>query len=422
MLHSFKYKENFYLLDVESGSVYACDSNTHALVQGQQLDETTAQEIQRELNQIETKTSAQLPEYKDVAVKALCLHAAHDCNLACDYCFGDKGEFHGKRELMSFEVAKQAIDYLLKNSERHNLEVDFFGGEPLMNFDVVKKTVAYAREQEKVYNKKIAFTLTTNAYHITDEMIDFIHKEIKNIVISIDGRQEVHDALRKTVGGKGSYDKVVANAKRIVQNRGDKEYYIRGTFSANNLDFTQDVSHIASLGFDSISIEPVVTQLEMGILEEHIPVIIEEYEKLSDWLDEHPNVNFFHFNIDLDSGPCVIKRIRGCGAGNEYMAVTPDGKLYPCHQFAGKPEFLLGDVFSGVQNTDIPKEFCSVNIVKKQECAQCFAKYYCSGGCAANGYTTAKDIHKNHTIGCALMKRRVEISIAKSLKEYYNKL
>lgn len=416
MIHAFKYSNKYFLSDVESGSIFLIDSDTYNIVSGncEGIESETAEEIKKELSEIETPESQkEIPDFSTAKIKALCLHAAHDCNLACAYCFGEKGAY-GKREIMSLKTAKAAIDYLLINSVRKNLEVDFFGGEPLINFEVVKQTVKYAREQEKKYGKNIRFTLTTNCYHITDEMIDFINSEIKNIVLSIDGRQEVHDKLRPTAGGGKSFEKVLKNAKRIVEKRGDQEYYIRGTFTNHNLDFKNDVKFLAEQGFKHISLEPVVTGLPMKITDEHLPAIFDEYDKLADFLEENSEINFFHFNIDLESGPCLIKRIRGCGAGNEYLAVAPDGKIYPCHQFAGREQFVLGNVFDGIINSKIPQEFFSANIFNKQECFECFAKYYCSGGCCANSFNTCGDILTNDQISCKLMRRRVEIALAKA--------
>ena len=352
-------------------------------------------------------------------VKALCLHISHDCNLSCRYCFAQEGEYHqNKRELMSFEVGRAALDFLVENSgSRHNLEVDFFGGEPLMNFEVVRQLVEYGRSIEGKYDKKFRFTLTTNGVLLNDEILEYANKEMGNLVLSIDGRKEVHDKMRPFRGGQGSYDAVVDKFKKAADSRDQMNYYVRGTFTRNNLDFSEDVKHLADLGFEQISIEPVVADPaeDYAIREEDIPVILEQYDILAkELLNRRKNgrgVNFFHFMIDLEGGPCVYKRLAGCGAGTEYLAVTPTGDLYPCHQFVGKDDFKLGDVFSGIDNTDVRDEFKLCNVYAKEKCRDCFAKFYCSGGCAANSYNFSGDINGAYDIGCELQRKRVEAAI-----------
>lgn len=356
---------------------------------------------------------------RKTVVKALCLHIAHDCNLACQYCFADEGEYHGqKRELMSLEVGKKALDFLIENSgNRVNLEVDFFGGEPLMNFDVVKELVAYGRMREKEANKNFRFTLTTNGVLLNDEVMEFCNKEISNVVLSLDGRKEINDMMRPTRNGHGSYDVIVPKFQRFVESRGDKSYYVRGTFTRHNLDFTEDFKHMAELGFKEISIEPVVSpdECEYAIRQEDLPVIFEEYDKLAqDIIRRHKEgkpVTFFHYMLDLNGGPCVYKRLSGCGSGTEYLAVTPTGQLYPCHQFVGQEEFLLGDVYNGINRTDIVDEFKLCNVYAKDKCKDCFARFYCSGGCAANSYQFHGSITDAYDIGCELQRKRIECAI-----------
>ena len=356
---------------------------------------------------------------RKTVVKALCLHIAHDCNLACRYCFAKEGEYNqSKRELMSYEVGKRALDFLVENSgSRHNLEVDFFGGEPLMNFDVIKALVKYGRSIEEEKNKKFRFTLTTNGVLLNDEILDFANKEMSNLVLSIDGRKEIHDKMRPFRGGQGSYDKIVDKFKHAADSRDQMNYYVRGTFTRNNLDFSEDVKHLADLGFEQISVEPVVAESteEYAIREEDIPFILDQYDKLAlDLLERKKNgkpVNFFHFMIDLTGGPCVAKRLSGCGSGTEYLSVTPTGDIYPCHQFVGKDEFKLGDVYTGITNREVQNEFKLCNVYAKDKCRDCFAKFYCSGGCAANSYNFSGDINGAYDIGCELQKKRVEVAI-----------
>ena len=355
---------------------------------------------------------------RETVVKALCLHIAHDCNLACRYCFAQEGEYHGKRELMSFDVGKKALDFLVANSgNRVNLEVDFFGGEPLMNWQVVKDLVAYGRSLEKPYNKKFRFTLTTNGVLLNDEILEFANREMSNLVLSIDGRKEIHDLMRPFRGGQGSYDRIVPQFIKAAESRGQTDYYVRGTFTHFNRDFSADVLHLADLGFKQISVEPVVAAPEddYAIREEDLPGLKEEYDKLAAEMlrrsKEGNGFNFFHFMIDLEGGPCVAKRLSGCGSGTEYLAVTPGGDLYPCHQFVGMEEFLLGNVEEGIKRTDIRDEFKCCNVYAKEKCRKCFAKFYCSGGCGANSYNFHGNINDAYDVGCELQRKRVECAI-----------
>lgn len=357
-------------------------------------------------------------------VKALCLHVAHDCNLRCAYCFASTGDFHGPREMMSFEVGKKALEFLMEHSgNRRFLEVDFFGGEPLMNFDVVKQIVAYGRELEKQYNKRIRFTLTTNGVGLTDEIIEYLNAEMDNVVISIDGRREVHDAMRKTVNGKGSYDVILDKAKKLADSRNQDKYYVRGTFTRDNLDFAKDVISLADAGFEQISIEPVVAddQMPYSLRAEDLARIFNEYETLAQTMMIRRRngqwFNFFHFMIDLGKGPCVVKRLTGCGAGNEYVAVTPTGELYPCHQFVGEKQFCMGSVMDGTFDEDMQQRFLQNHVLAKPECRECWAKFYCSGGCAANAWQFNKDIQKPYRLGCEMEKKRLECALAMQVLE-----
>ena len=360
---------------------------------------------------------------RQTVVKALCLHIAHDCNLACRYCFAEEGEYHGRRALMSFEVGKKALDFLVANSgNRVNLEVDFFGGEPLMNWDAVKKIIEYARGKEEEYNKKFRFTVTTNGMLLNDESIDFINNEMSNVVLSLDGRKCVNDAMRLTVNGKGSYDIFVPKFQKLVEKRRNgkyKEYYVRGTFTKNNLDFTKDVYHIADdLGFDQLSVEPVIAEETepYALTEADLPKIYEEYEKLAVEMirrkkEEGGCFNFFHFMINLDQGPCAIKRLRGCGCGNEYVSVTPDGDIYPCHQFVGHDEWKMGNIEDGSLDLSIKDRFACSNVYTKEGCKDCWCKFYCSGGCNANNYSFNKNIDKPVKLSCDIERKRVECAV-----------
>ena len=445
----YQYINNGYyiVLDVCSGSVHVVDELVYDMIAmyeekdrksiakaiidkyGDKYSEYDIYEAYSDIEEL--KENGQLfteDVYKDViidfkkrktVVKALCLHIAHDCNLACKYCFADEGEYHGqKRELMSLEVGKKAIDFLIENSgNRVNLEVDFFGGEPLMNFDVVKKIVEYGRSKEKEFNKNFRFTLTTNGVLIDDDVIEFCNKEISNVVLSLDGRKCINDLMRPTRNGKGSYDIIVPKFKKFVEKRGDKSYYVRGTFTRNNIDFFKDFEEMANLGFDEISIEPVVAAPteDYSIREEDLPQIFEEYDKLAlDIIDRYKKkkpVTFFHYMLDLNGGPCVYKRLSGCGSGTEYLAVTPQGELYPCHQFVGIDGFKLGTVFDGINNQDVVNEFKLCNVYAKDNCKDCFARFYCSGGCAANSYLYSGGILDTYDIGCKMQRKRVECAI-----------
>ncbi|PWM46435.1 MAG: thioether cross-link-forming SCIFF peptide maturase [Clostridiales bacterium] len=352
-------------------------------------------------------------------IKALCLHISHDCNLRCKYCFADGGDFMQGRKTMPLEVAKKAIDFIIARSEnRKHLEVDFFGGEPLMNFDVVKQTVQYARSIEKEHNKEFRFTLTTNGVLLDDDVIDFVNKEMSNVVLSLDGRKCVNDDVRITPNNKGSYDAIVPKFQKLVRQRQGKDYYVRGTFTAKNLDFSKDVMHIHSLGFDQVSVEPVVLDKEspMAIQKQMLPEIFKEYDLLAEELialkKKGEFLNFFHFMIDLDQGPCVVKRVKGCGSGTEYVAVTPDGDIYPCHRFVGNEDFKMGNVMQNFEtDKKIAKDFAACTVLAKPDCEKCFAKYYCSGGCAANNYNENGDILKPHEVSCELERKRTECAI-----------
>ena len=355
---------------------------------------------------------------RKTVVKALCLHIAHDCNLACKYCFAEEGEYHGRRALMSYEVGKKALDFLIANSgSRRNLEVDFFGGEPLMNWQVVKDLVAYGREQEKLHDKHFRFTVTTNGVLLNDEIQEFVNKEMDNVVLSLDGRKEVNDNMRPFRNGAGSYDLIVPKFQKLAESRNQEKYYVRGTFTRNNLDFSNDILHFADLGFKQMSIEPVVGEETdpYAIREEDLPQIFEEYDKLAKIMIEREKegkgFNFFHFMIDLEGGPSVAKRLSGCGSGTEYLAVTPWGDLYPCHQFVGKEEFLMGNVDEGIVKPEIADEFRGCSVYSKEKCKKCFAKFYCSGGCMANAYNFHGTIHDAYDIGCEMQRKRVECAI-----------
>lgn len=448
-----QYKNNGYniILDVNSGSVHVVDDVVYdviplmeeALEGGKSREDVgnavfsaldgryAKEDVEDAFNQVmELYDAGELyaPDiYKDyiidfkkreTVVKALCLHIAHDCNLACRYCFAEEGEYHGRRALMSFEVGKKALDFLVKNSgNRVNLEVDFFGGEPLMNWQVVKDLTAYGRSLEEPYHKKFRFTLTTNGVLLNDEVLEFVNREMANVVLSIDGRKEVHDRMRPFRGGQGSYDGIVPKFQKVAESRGQMNYYVRGTFTRNNLDFAADVMHLADLGFKQISVEPVVASPEddYALREEDIPILLEEYDKLAKALVERKRqgkgVNFFHFMIDLEGGPCVAKRLSGCGSGTEYLAVTPWGDFYPCHQFVGREEFLMGNVDEGILRTDIRDEFKTCNVYAKEKCRNCFAKFYCSGGCAANSYNFHGNIKDAYDLGCELQRKRIECAI-----------
>ncbi|MCR5608231.1 MAG: thioether cross-link-forming SCIFF peptide maturase [Lachnospiraceae bacterium] len=443
MVHLYKNNGMNIALDVCSGSVHVvddivydviekfndnCDSDAIIDILGDKYSKEDLEEAISEVNELkEGNVLFSEDIYKDyivdfkkraTVVKALCLHIAHDCNLACNYCFAGKGEYQGDRSLMSLEVGKKAIDFLIANSgKRRNLEVDFFGGEPLMNFEVVKEIVKYGRSLEEKYDKHFRFTLTTNGLLIDDDVIDFANKEMDNVVLSIDGRKEVHDNMRPTRNGKGSYDIILPKFKKFAESRHQEKYYVRGTFTHNNLDFAEDVIHLADLGFEQISMEPVVSLPDepYAIKEEDVPIICAEYDKLAKEIIKRRKdgrwFNFFHFMIDLSGGPCVAKRLSGCGSGTEYLAVTPWGDLYPCHQFVGTEEFLLGNVYDGVTNTELRDEFKTCNVYAKDKCKECFARFYCSGGCAANSFKFHGNINDAYDIGCELQRKRIECAI-----------
>ncbi len=455
MIHQYKNNGYNIVLDVNSGSIHVVDDvvyDTLAMLDEEDTDRYSVENFQRiasavmdqykdekiteddmrdvfsDLQELEENGTLFAKDvYKDgvidfkkrqTVVKALCLHIAHDCNLACRYCFAGEGEYKGNRSLMSFEIGKKALDFLVENSgSRRNLEVDFFGGEPLLNFDVVKKLVAYGREIEKVKDKHFRFTLTTNGVLLNDDIIEFANKEMDNVVLSIDGRKEVHDYMRPFKNGAGSYDLIIDKFKKVAETRNQTKYYVRGTFTHNNLDFVEDVLSLADEGFEQISVEPVVADPgeSYAIREEDIPVICEGYDRLAKEMlkrkKEGRGFNFFHYMIDLSGGPCVYKRLSGCGSGTEYLAVTPWGDLYPCHQFVGEEQFCLGNVDDGIVNTDMRDTFKLCNVYAKKECRNCFAKYYCSGGCAANAYHCHGDINQPYEIGCELQRKRVECAI-----------
>lgn len=455
MIHQYKNNGYDIVLDVNSGSVHVVDDMCYDVIE--ELNKLNVEEHPEVLEDASTVAGLQeaLKEkypveeigevYEDIkelakagqlftkdiyeqyigavkqrktVVKALCLHIAHDCNLACKYCFAEEGEYHGRRALMSFEVGKKALDFLIANSgNRRNLEVDFFGGEPLMNWQVVKDLVAYGREQEKIHDKNFRFTITTNGVLLNDEIQEFVNKEMDNVVLSLDGRQEVNDHMRPFRNGKGSYDLIVPKFQKLAESRNQQKYYVRGTFTRENLDFSKDVLHFADLGFEQISIEPVVGEDTdfYSIQKEHLPQIFEEYDILAKELikreKEGRGVNFFHFMIDLDGGPCISKRLSGCGSGTEYLAVTPWGDLYPCHQFVGDEDFLMGNVDDGITRPEIAEEFRGCSVYSKDKCKNCFAKFYCSGGCMTNAYKFHGSIHNTYDVGCEMERKRVECAI-----------
>ena len=450
MIHCYQSNGYSIVMDVNSGAVHVVDDLVYQLVplleplvkekkdKGEILDFVKAQQ----LPYTEEETAEAVDEIlllaqegqlytediyenyidsfknRETVVKALCLHIAHDCNLACRYCFAEEGEYHGRRAIMSYEVGKKALDFLVANSgNRTTLEVDFFGGEPLMYWAVVKQLVAYGRSLEEEHHKKFRFTITTNGVLLNDEILEFVNKEMGNMVLSIDGRKEVHDRMRPHRGGQGSYDEIVPKFKKAAESRGQMNYYVRGTYTHYNTDFAKDVLHLADLGFKQISVEPVVAPEteDYAIREEDLPQLLAQYDELAEEMikrrKEGNGFNFFHFMIDLEGGPCVAKRLSGCGSGTEYLAVTPWGDLYPCHQFVGNEDFLMGNVDEGVLRTDIRDEFKQCNVYAKEKCKDCFAKFYCSGGCAANSYNFTGNVNGSYDIGCELQRKRIECAI-----------
>ena len=461
MVHQYKLNGYNIVLDVNSGSVHCVDDVAYDIIsffceakdrglepdrdriQREILakyadrDDVTPEDIDDTFADIDELTkeeklfaedifepSAGVLKERHTEVKALCLHVAHTCNLNCSYCFASQGKFHGERAIMSMETAKRAIDFLVENSGNHvNLEVDFFGGEPLLNWDVVKGTVAYARSIEKEHGKNLRFTLTTNGVGLNDEVMEFANREMHNVVLSLDGRKETHDRLRKFVDGRGSYDVIVPKFQEFVKRRGDKEYYMRGTFTHDNVDFTKDLFHMVDLGFDRLSMEPVVCDPSepYALTEEDLPKIYEQYEILAKYMlqkekEGHP-ITFYHYMLDLTGGPCIYKRISGCGSGTEYFAVTPWGDLFPCHQFVGEEQFKMGDIWNGIQREDIRQDFKMCNVYAREECRDCWARLYCSGGCAANAFHGTGDIRGVYEYGCDIFRKRMECAIMMQVAE-----
>lgn len=448
MVHQYKLGGYNIVLDTCSGSVHSVDDVAYDMIAmyGKEDDDriiaamkekyadrsdVTDSDLKDCLSDIEALVNAgklfsedayeQLAyDYKNNSnvIKALCLHIAHTCNLNCSYCFASQGKYHGDRALMTFEVGKQAFDFLIANSgTRKNLEVDFFGGEPLMNFEVVKQLVAYARSIEKEKGKNFRFTLTTNGVLLDDDVTDFLNREMNNVVLSLDGRKEVHDQFRRDYAGNGSYDRIVPNFQRFVEKRGGKGYYVRGTYTHENTDFTNDILHMADLGFRELSMEPVVCPPgdPYALTEDDLPVLMEQYEKLSLEMlrreKKGEGFTFYHYMLDLKNGPCIYKRITGCGSGTEYMAVTPWGELFPCHQFVGDPKYSLGNIWDGVTNKAVQDEFRHCNAYARKECKDCWARLYCSGGCAANAYHATGSISGVYEYGCELFKKRIECAV-----------
>ena len=449
MVHCYKLGGLNIVLDICSGSVHVVDDVVYDVIEAYESctkeeiisamlekyasDETvTREELEGCFEDIESlkadgklfspdnfeSMAGKLKEKSAGVVKALCLHIAHTCNLNCSYCFASQGKYHGDRALMSFEVGKRALDFLVENSKgRHNLEVDFFGGEPLMNFDVVKELVAYARSIEKDAGKNFRFTLTTNGVLIDDDVIDFANRECSNVVLSLDGRKEVHDRYRVDYAGNGSWEKIVPKFQKLVEARGGKDYYMRGTFTHANPDFLKDIEKMLELGFNELSMEPVVAAEDdpSALTREDLPIVLDQYEKLAELMlkrhREGKPFTFYHYMIDLKGGPCIYKRISGCGSGTEYMAVTPWGDLYPCHQFVGEEKFKLGNVWDGVTNSEAQCDFASCNVYSRPECRDCWARLYCSGGCAANAYHSTGSVRGVYKYGCELFKKRMECAI-----------
>ncbi len=449
MIHQYKLGGYNIVLDICSGSVHVVDEVAYDIIElfeekskdelltlikerYSDRDDISCADIEECYSQIEElrdsgklfakdtfePMAGKLKEKTSGVIKALCMHISHTCNLNCSYCFASQGKYHGERAMMSFEVGKQAFDFLIANSgNRKNLEVDFFGGEPLMNFDVVKQLVAYARSIEKKYNKNFRFTLTTNGMLIDDDVIEFANREMSNVVLSLDGRKDIHDRFRVDYAGNGSWEKIVPKFQKLVKERGGKDYYMRGTFTHTNPDFLEDIKTMLDLGFTELSMEPVVCAEgdPSELTKEDLPIVLEQYEKLAHLMLERDRegrpFTFYHYMIDLTGGPCIYKRISGCGSGTEYMAVTPWGDLYPCHQFVGEEKFKLGDIWNGVDNTEIQEEFACCNVYARPECRDCWARLYCSGGCAANAYHSTGSVKGVYKYGCELFKKRMECAI-----------
>lgn len=442
MIHKFKMKDKYFCLDVNSGIIHVIDeltdrvldiydgSNREAVHEALDATENASEldELMDEIDELIKEEMLYAPmseEFKLVVeekpiVKALCLNIAHDCNLACKYCFASQGDYGGvKRELMSFDVAKRAVDFLIAMSgTRQHCEIDFFGGEPLLNWDVVKQTVEYVESIQAAHNKIFKLTLTTNGVLLTQDKIDYVNEHNISLVLSIDGREEVHNRMRPSAGGTDTYKTVAKNLVNAVKQRDGREYYVRGTYTHNNLDFTKDVIAMSDLGFEHLSMEPVVgKEGEYVLRDEDLPILEKEYEKLADlYLQRQKDgwgekFNFFHFRMDLYRGPCMAKRLRGCGAGHEYMAIVPNGDIYPCHQFVGRDGYVLGNVFEGLKNFDIPREFRNTHVFTKPTCAKCWAKFFCSGGCHANNETFGGSIKELYELGCKLQKKRIECAI-----------
>jgi uncharacterized protein len=440
MIHKFQFKELNIVMDINSGAIHIVshivydildfypNESREAVVSrlsgkyhpeeiNEAFDDMEALERSGMLFADDAQITMDMLEGRGQVIKAMCLHVAHDCNMRCKYCFGDTGAFEGQRSLLSYETGKKAIDFLLTHSgTRHNLEIDFFGGEPLMNFEVVKQLVAYGREAEKAYGKNIRFTITTNGLLLDEEKNDFINANMENVILSIDGRPEVNDRMRRTPNDKGTYSIITKNYLDFVKER-KGTYYVRGTFTRDNLDFAEDVKHLADLGFRNISVEPVVTDpaLNYALREEDLHRIFEEYDRLAELYLQYTQAGecfeFFHFNVDLDQGPCVYKRVSGCGAGTEYVAVTPEGDIYPCHQFVGNPDFLLGNVCEDSFKNRLFEDFNKAHIYNKEKCRSCWAKFYCSGGCHANAYNVNGTIEVPYEMGCEMEKKRLECAI-----------
>lgn len=441
MIHKFKQGDLYFVLDINSGAIHLVDhvifdilddypSKTKEEVMSllsekysDKMLEEAFEDIEYLVGQEQLFTEDKYIQALEVhpgepVIKAMCLHVAHDCNIRCAYCFASQGDFEGDRSLMSLEVGKKAFDYLVAHSgNRRNLEVDFFGGEPLMNFDVVKELVAYGREIEKPHNKNFRFTFTTNGVLLNDEINAFVNEHMDNVVLSIDGRPEVNDKMRFTINDKGTYDTIVPKFKSLIETRGGKSYYVRGTFTRFNQDFSNDVLHLADLGFDSVSVEPVVAEAKhaYALRDEDVDYLCNQYEVLADEMikreQEGKGFNFFHFALDLSQGPCIIKRLSGCGAGSEYIAVTPEGDVYPCHQFVGDEDFLLGSVVTNEVDHSKSSDFKKAHVYNKEKCKECWARFYCSGGCHANAYNFNNDIFVPYDLGCELEKKRIECAI-----------